>query len=92
MIEPLISLVVYLLIAGILIWLAFYVLDSIPIPPPFNQIIRVILVVISVLICIYALLGLVGGAPRVRIGGIEPCPSTARCTSTLSARPRSAAL
>lgn len=66
MIEPLIALVVYLLVAGLLIWLAFYVLDSIPIPQPFNQIIRVILVVISVLICIYALLGLIGAAPRLR--------------------------
>jgi hypothetical protein len=66
MIEPLISLVVYLIVAGLILWLAFWVIDQIPIPPPFNQVIRVILVVIAVLICVYALLGLIGAAPRLR--------------------------
>lgn len=64
--NDLIGLVVYLIVAGLILWLAFWVIDQIPIPPPFNQVIRVILVVVAVLICIYALLGLIGQAPRLR--------------------------
>lgn len=60
MIETLISFVVYVLIVGLILWLVDYVAGMIPLPPPFRQVIRVVVAVVGVLILIYLLLGLVG--------------------------------
>ena len=70
MIGALITLIVYLFVIGLLLWLVFYVLGSFPLPHPFPQIIRVVAVVIAVLIVIILLLDLLGGGgigvPRLR--------------------------
>lgn len=65
----LISLVIYLAIAGLLFWLVWWFLSQIPIPEPFNTVIRVVLAIIAFVIVAYALLGIVPGGhglPRVR--------------------------
>jgi len=61
MIGALINLIIWLLIVGILLALVYYVLDAIPIPQPFNRIIRVVLVVVAVLVVVLLLLQLIGG-------------------------------
>jgi hypothetical protein len=65
MIPALINLIIWLLIVGILLALVYYVLDAIPIPQPFNRIIRVVLVVVAVLVVVLLLLQLIGG------GGVQ---------------------
>lgn len=60
MIGTLISLVVYLLIAGLIYWAVTTILAVVPLPEPIRTVINVIMVVILVLIVVYALLGLIG--------------------------------
>jgi hypothetical protein len=60
MITTLIYLLVYLLIIGLLLWLALYVIDQLPMPPPFRQVARVIVVVIGCLALIMLLLNFIG--------------------------------
>ena len=70
MIGALINLIVYLLVVGILIWLVLYVVDNIPLPEPFNRVVRVAVVVLGVLIIVLMILQLMGGVnfdlPTVR--------------------------
>lgn len=66
MIEALIALVIYLVIAGLIWWAATTILAAIPIPEPFKTVINVILIVILCLILIYALIPLLGHVPRLR--------------------------
>ena len=56
MIEMLISLIITLLIAGLLYWAVTMILGVIPLPESIKTIIHVLLVVVIVLICIYALM------------------------------------
>jgi len=60
MIPALINLIIYLLVAGILIWLVLYVVDAIPIPDPLNRIIKLVVVVLACLIVILLLLQVLG--------------------------------
>ena len=60
MIIALITLLIYLLIVGIIIWLALYIISVLPLPGPFNQIARAIIVVIGCLILILLLMNFVG--------------------------------
>lgn len=58
MIETLISIVIYLIIAGLIWWAITTVLGVLPIPEPIRTVINVIMVVVLCLIVIYALLPL----------------------------------
>jgi hypothetical protein len=62
MIETLLTLVIYILIIGVIFWLIDYVIQMVPLPAPFAQVVRVILAVVAVIIVILLLLRLVGGA------------------------------
>lgn len=62
MIESLLAFVVYVLIVALVLWLVDYVANMLPLPPPFHQVIRVVIAVIGVIILIYLLLGLIGMA------------------------------
>lgn len=67
MIATLVTLVVYLLCIGLLIALVWYVLDSIPVPDPFNRMIKLVVVVICCLILILLLLSMVGGGAGINL-------------------------
>jgi hypothetical protein len=60
--------VIYVIIIGLVLWLLDYVAAMLPLPPPFHQVIRVVIAVVGVIVLIYLLLGLVGLAevPRLR--------------------------
>jgi len=60
MLGALISLVVYLIIAGLIYWAVTSIIAVIPLPEPIRTVINVVMIVILVLIVIYALLGLLG--------------------------------
>lgn len=68
MIETLITVIVYLLIAGLIWWAVTTILGIIPIPEPIRTVINVLMIVVLCLIVIYALLPLIphGGAVRLR--------------------------
>jgi hypothetical protein len=60
MIMALFTLIVYLLVLGLLYWLAIYVIDTIPIPDPPARILKIGLMVIMVLIIVLLLLNMLG--------------------------------
>jgi hypothetical protein len=59
-VGSLFSLIIVLLVIGLLVWLAFYVLTALGPPEPVASIIKVIVVVVAVLILITVLLNLAG--------------------------------
>ena len=63
----LVSIVIYLLVAGCVIGLLFYLIQIVPIPEPYRGWIRVALTVLVVLVIIGFLLSLVTGVPLVRL-------------------------
>jgi len=69
MLGALISLVVYLIIAGLIYWAVTSIIAVIPLPEPIRTVINVVMIVILVLIVIYALLGLIGAVAPM--GGIH---------------------
>jgi hypothetical protein len=56
----LISLLVTILVVGLILWLILYVIDMIPLPPPFAQVAKVIVIIIGVIFLIKILLGVTG--------------------------------
>ena len=58
MIELLISIIVYLIIAGLIWWAVTTILGVVPIPEPIKTVIRVLMIVVLCLIVLYALLPL----------------------------------
>jgi hypothetical protein len=66
MIETLISIVVYLIIAGLIWWAVTTILGVIPLPEPIKTVVNVLLIVILCLVLIYALLPLVHIRPLLR--------------------------
>lgn len=60
MIGMLITLVIYIIVLGLVLWLLQYVVNSLPMFAPFRQIANVIIMVIGVIALIVLLLSLVG--------------------------------
>lgn len=60
MITALIHLIIYIVIVGVIIWLLLYMISAIPLPTPFNQIARTVIIVVGCLICILLLLQFAG--------------------------------
>lgn len=65
--SALVSLVVWLIIAGLVYWLVLWVLGQIGVPEPFNKVIRVVVAIFVFLIVLNALLTL-AGVPIVKLG------------------------
>ncbi len=63
MIETLISVVIYLVIAGLIWWAVTTILGVLPLPEPIKTVINVCMIVILILIVLYALLPLLHMAP-----------------------------
>jgi hypothetical protein len=66
MIETLISVVIYLIIAGLIWWAVTTILGVIPLPEPIRTVVNVIMIVVLVLILIYALMPLLHNIPLPR--------------------------
>jgi len=67
MIPALIQLIIWLLVVGILYWIAVYVVDNF-VPEPPRRIVKVVLLVIIALAVVLMLLNLIGvdtGMPRL---------------------------
>lgn len=73
MITALVMLVIYLVVLGLVIWLLNYLIDAVPLNPPFNRVAKVAVLVVGVLLAILLLLNFVGigplgsGPPRLRL-------------------------
>lgn len=71
MISTLITLIIVLLVVGILLWLCWYVIDSIPIPDPPARFIKLAIVVIAVLVVVVYLLNFAGIATGVDVPKLQ---------------------
>ena len=58
MVSVLISVVIYLIIAGLIWWAVSTIVNVIPLPEPIKTVVNVVMIVILCLIVIYALLPL----------------------------------
>lgn len=61
-----VTLILYLVVAGVIFWLLTWLIDYCGVPEPFRKVARIILAVLAVLVVIGALLSLVGGVPIFR--------------------------
>jgi hypothetical protein len=67
MIGALITLIIYIIVVGILLWLAWYVLDAIPVPEPLNRFAKIGITVIVVLVIVLLLLNFAGVDTGIRM-------------------------
>lgn len=61
-----VTIILYLIIAGIVFWLLWWLVNYVAPPEPFRKIANVILAILAVLVVIGILLSLVGGQPLFR--------------------------
>lgn len=67
MIIGLVNILIYLIVLGLLGGLAYYAVDAIPLPQPFNKLIKLAIIVVCVLIVVLLLLQLINGADGIRL-------------------------
>lgn len=63
-----VQVILTLVVAGLIFWLLNFLIDYIGVPQPFQKVAKVILMVLAVLLCIFALLSLLNGQPMFRAG------------------------
>ena len=61
-----VTVILYLIIAGVIFWLLHWAIGYVGIPEPFNKVARVILVILAIFVVIGILLTMVGGQPIFR--------------------------
>jgi DMSO/TMAO reductase YedYZ heme-binding membrane subunit len=68
MIGAFINLLIYVCVVGLVVGLAYMIADGVPVPQPFNKIMKLVAMVVGVIILILLLLQMAGtplGIPRV---------------------------
>lgn len=65
---PLLSLVIYIIVLGLIIWLLLFLVQQIPMGEPFATVARVLIIAVGVIILISILLQLIGHGPIIRLG------------------------
>lgn len=58
-----IDLLIYVIVLALVIGLAYWLVDYLPVPDPLNKILKVVIMVIAVIAIIYLLMGLAGNRP-----------------------------
>lgn len=59
-IQTLASFLIYVVVAGLIFWLIWWLVDYIGLPEPFNKVVKVIIAVAAVLFLVNILLGFTG--------------------------------
>ena len=62
-----IGLLVYIVIICIVIGLAYWLIDALPVPQPINRFAKILIIVIGVIALIYVLMGIAGNTPNLRL-------------------------
>jgi hypothetical protein len=60
-----INVLAYIIVIALLIGLAYWIIDVIPIPQPINRFAKIAIVIVGVIALIYAVLSITGQAPRL---------------------------
>lgn len=61
-----VSILVYLIVAGLIFGLLWWLVGYCALPQPFDKVVRVVLAILAVFVIIGALLSLAGGTPLFR--------------------------
>jgi hypothetical protein len=61
-----VGVVIYLIVAGLIFYLLWWLIGYVGLPEPFNKVANVVLAVLAVLVVIGILLSLTGGTPLFR--------------------------
>jgi hypothetical protein len=61
------NLLVYIIVVALVVGVAYWLIDYLPVPEPLNKIIKVLIIVIGAIALIYALLGITGTIPDARL-------------------------
>jgi predicted PurR-regulated permease PerM len=61
-----VTIVVYLIVAGLVFWLLSWLVDYCEVKDPFRKVAKIVLAIMAVLVVIGILLSLVGGTPIFR--------------------------
>jgi hypothetical protein len=64
--SALVTVLVYLVVAGLIFWLLWWLISYVGLPQPFDKVARVVLAVAAVLVVIGVLLSLVSPQPLFR--------------------------
>jgi hypothetical protein len=64
--SALVSVLIYIIVAGLIFYLLWWLVGYCGLPEPFNKVARIILAVVAVLFLIGLLLSLVNGQPMFR--------------------------
>ncbi len=65
--SAVVSIVIYLIVAGLICWLLIWLIDYCGIPEPFNKVAKIIMAILAVLLVIGALISIVNGQPLFRM-------------------------
>lgn len=63
MVGGLLTIVIYCIALGLIVWLVHYLIDVTPVAEPFARVAKIIVIVLAVLIVIMLLLSLVDSGP-----------------------------
>jgi hypothetical protein len=64
--SALVTVIIYLIVAGLIFWLLWWLVGYVGLPEPFRKVANVVLAIAAVLVIIGVLLSLVGGQPIFR--------------------------
>ncbi len=64
--SALVTVIVYLIVAGLVFWLLWWLVGYVGLPEPFAKVANIVLAVAAVLVIIGVLLSLAGGQPIFR--------------------------
>jgi hypothetical protein len=60
-----INLLLYIVIIAVVVGLAYWIIDAIPVPQPINKFAKILIIVVGVIALIYVLMGIAGNAPSL---------------------------
>lgn len=66
-IEGLISLVIWLVVVGLILWLCWWFIGYVGLPEPLNKVAHVLIGLVAFIILIYLLLGILGPMPNLHL-------------------------
>ncbi len=65
-IEQLLSVVIYIVIAGLLFWLIWWFVGYVGLPEPFNKVAKVVIGLAALVFLLYFVMGMMPPMPRLR--------------------------
>jgi multisubunit Na+/H+ antiporter MnhB subunit len=59
MIMALITALIWIILIGVIVWAAYYIADRVPLPDPFNRIVKLLALIVGLLVVVLIIVGLI---------------------------------